>query len=68
VKCAGESQFSVIETVSDRELFYFELVLVYIHIFVVVHFQVIMRPTVLTLEMGKLIAATGHQNPNFDAV
>ena len=45
-----------------------QLILDYIHIFEVVRLQVIMRPTVLTLEMGKLLAATGHHNPKFGAV
>ena len=45
-----------------------QLILDYIHIFEVVSLQVIMRPTDLTLEMGKLLAATGHHNLKFDAV
>jgi hypothetical protein len=40
-------------------------ILDYIHIFEVVLLQVIMRPTDLTLEMGKLLAATRHHNPKF---
>jgi hypothetical protein len=40
VKCAGESRFSVIESASVRELFYFELILGYIHILEVVHMPV----------------------------
>jgi len=40
----------------------------YIYIFEVVHLEVIMRPSDLTLETGKLLAATGHHNPKFDAV
>lgn len=67
MKCAGESHFSAIERASVREHFYLELILDYIHIFEVVCLQII-RPTDLTLEMGKLLAAIGRHNPKFDAV
>ena len=68
MKRADEFHFSVVEAVSDRQLFYFELVLDFIHTFEVVHLEVTMRPTDLTLEMGKLLAAAGRHNPKFDTV
>ena len=67
MKCAGESRLSVIEPASVRELFYVELILDYIHIFEAVHLQFIMRLTDLTVEIGKLLSATGQNNPKFDA-